>query len=660
MAVLDRRVERGQRVGVPGEHVVGERGLDEHRRQDVGGGSCVRQRLGLRGPTAGPDAGAEQQRHGREVGDDELAEHPPGRRRRPPRLSAALRAAVDQADPAAAARPPGARGSAPHSAAHSSPSTPASSTTAGGIRRGYGRVRAENGPATRGATDVTRQGQCRSSGRRRCRYGDVRNRNRREPRRRRRGAPLWLYLTALVLVPMLGVVGLTTSLALSRLAEATSAERAEDGVRTLARLDEARSSVEREIIPFLTLTLIDDPATSDPLGLPASVLLEQRNDAVTAGHEARTRTDEALERIPTGSPGADAAVRAAAVLADLRSRIDAQEIDVQQVYLGYLDVSTDLMNAQQRAASTASAEQVAADALQATADVQLVAELAQAASRQTPLFLGAHLDDGQPLQGSRLAWDTAWLAYTDAQGRMDDLSQQSLREEWWRVRASSVVSRLDQTLGGYADSTADETVSVGQLLSLLVADAAAGPVAGRARGHRRRRRGGTGRRGPRPRERPARHDRPRRPRTDRPRPVRGGPAGPQRLPFAPAAGRPGPPDQRGRAGRGRGARPPGGADGVLGPRRGGRRASPHPGPGAGRGPGGSRQRGARSVAARPARRGGARVGPRDRALGAPARGTAVRPRPPGHARPAHRAAQPGPRPRPGHGRPAPGAAVAGR
>ncbi len=267
---------------------------------------------------------------------------------------------------------------------------------------------------------------------------------------------------------MLGVVGLTTSLALSRLAEATSAERAEDGVRTLARLDEARSSVEREIIPFLTLTLIDDPVTSDPLGLPAAVLLEQRNDAVTAGHEARTRTDEALERIPTGSPGADAAARAVAVLADLRTRIDAHELDVQQVYLGYLDVSTDLMNAQQRAASTASAEQVAADALQATADVQLVAELAQAASRQTPLFLGAHLDDGQPLQGSRLAWDTAWVAYTDAQGRMDDLSQQSLREEWWRVRASSVVSRLDQTLGAHADSTADEPVSVGQLLSLLV------------------------------------------------------------------------------------------------------------------------------------------------------------------------------------------------
>ncbi len=80
----------------------------------------------------------------------------------------------------------------------------------------------------------------------------MRNSGRRSRRARGRrdrwhGAPLWLYLTALVLVPLTGVVVLSTSIARTRTAEAAGAARAEDAVRVLARLDAARGAVDRAL-----------------------------------------------------------------------------------------------------------------------------------------------------------------------------------------------------------------------------------------------------------------------------------------------------------------------------------------------------------------------------------------------------------------------------
>ncbi|MBB3085099.1 hypothetical protein [Geodermatophilus sabuli] len=61
-------------------------------------------------------------------------------------------------------------------------------------------------------------------------------------------AGAWLYRTALVLIPVVGVVVLTADIARTRAAEAASAERAEDAVRAVAQLDAARSGVEQEIV----------------------------------------------------------------------------------------------------------------------------------------------------------------------------------------------------------------------------------------------------------------------------------------------------------------------------------------------------------------------------------------------------------------------------
>src|SRR3712207_9256909 len=66
---------------------------------------------------------------------------------------------------------------------------------------------------------------------------------------RSRGAPLWLYLTALVFVPLLGVAGLTTVMVRSVVVDADSAARAAAAVGAVAQLDAVRSGVAHEMIP---------------------------------------------------------------------------------------------------------------------------------------------------------------------------------------------------------------------------------------------------------------------------------------------------------------------------------------------------------------------------------------------------------------------------
>jgi len=287
-------------------------------------------------------------------------------------------------------------------------------------------------------------------------------------RRRSRGAPLWAYLTALVLVPLAGVVALTAVMTRSRVDEAASAARAEAAVRALAQLDTARSGVEQEILPTLALGVIDDPATAAALGLPADMLTAQRAQAVSTQEVARAVTDDALVLAARSSYGAGAAHSAAEQVRALRDSADSQQVELESIYLQYLTISSELMHAQQTAASAAAAEGVPAATQRAIQDVQIAAELATAASRQMPLFLGAMFGDdtSDSLIGSRLAWETGWLAYTDAVDQMQVLSQPALADRWEQVRASPVTTSLDAVLAPSAGVGAP-SLAVPQLVPLL-------------------------------------------------------------------------------------------------------------------------------------------------------------------------------------------------
>ncbi len=287
---------------------------------------------------------------------------------------------------------------------------------------------------------------------------------------RRRGAPLRRYLTALVLLPLIGVVVLAAAAAQALAGEAASAERAEGAMRTLALLDTARTGAEQELIPLLALRVIADPAIAASLGIPEELIATQVEGAAAGAVSTRRLTDGALSQISAGSVGAAAADRAAADLEELRNGNKDGGLDIEDVYFRFLTVSTDLMAAQDEVAAAAMSEGVPGATMRAIRDVQTVATLSQLASRQMPLYLGSLFvpsEDG--LLGSRAAWQTTWLDYTDTRHQMDRLSQTSLRTAWQDVRSTEAVNQVESLLAeGLADADA-ASPSIEDMVVLMMA-----------------------------------------------------------------------------------------------------------------------------------------------------------------------------------------------
>ncbi len=265
-------------------------------------------------------------------------------------------------------------------------------------------------------------------------------------RSRRRGMALWCYLTALVTVPLLGVGVLTALIAGARSDEVDSAVRAEDRVRAVALLDALRAATEQEVLPAVSLLAIDDPTGAERLGVPPGLLAPARATAVQLLAERRAVTDRALAAIPADSIGSDVAERVAVLLALLRDRTDSRAVPVEEVFLRYLAVSNDVMTVERAAASAAVSEGVPARTVAAVEDVQTTAQLAQNASRLMPLYLGALLNPGHETIGSRLAWETGWLAYGDAKRQMGALPRGPLRSAWEEVRDSELMTGMDDLL----------------------------------------------------------------------------------------------------------------------------------------------------------------------------------------------------------------------
>jgi diguanylate cyclase (GGDEF)-like protein len=280
--------------------------------------------------------------------------------------------------------------------------------------------------------------------------------------------PLWRYLTALVLLPVLGVAVLATAAAQARADEVASATRAEEAMRVLSLLDAARSGVEQELVPVLSLKVVADPALAAALGVPENLVALQRSAAAEDAAEAARRTDDALAAVPAGSVGEGAAQRAVAELVELRTTSLAGRMDIQDVYLRFLAVSTDLMTAQEAAAAAATAEGVPGGTLRAIRDAQTAAQLAHIASRQMPLYLGSmFIPTGDGIVGSRTAWETAWLDYSYAQRQMADLSQPALVAAWEEVRDSDAVAEVDERLArGLADP--DAVPSLADMVALML------------------------------------------------------------------------------------------------------------------------------------------------------------------------------------------------
>jgi len=286
------------------------------------------------------------------------------------------------------------------------------------------------------------------------------------PARTGRGIPLWTYLAALVLIPALGVAVLTAVLVRSAVAEAATASRAEASVRAVAQLDAARSSVQHEVLPVLSIAALSDPATIAALGLPASVQAGQQAQSTAAVQQTRDATDAALGQVPAGAVGATVAEQAAADLVTLRAEADAQTLAASEVYARYLAISADLTEAQAQAAAAATAEKVPPHTAATIRDVQVVAELVQTASQQLPVFLGTQFTiSGASLTG-RDTWLDAWQQYLDAQRDMSAVSA-DLRSAWADVQSSAAVAAVDDVLTAQAEGTGAERVPVLQIVALV-------------------------------------------------------------------------------------------------------------------------------------------------------------------------------------------------
>jgi diguanylate cyclase (GGDEF)-like protein len=282
-----------------------------------------------------------------------------------------------------------------------------------------------------------------------------------------RGIPLWAHLSALVLVPTIGVLTLTTVLVRGAVAEADTATSTEAAVRAVARLDAARSSVQQEMLPLVTLTVLSDPATVATLSLPRSVQVGQKAQAATAVRRSREATGKALALVPEDAVGADTARAVADQLAVLRAQADSGQLGAIDLFSGYLQVSAQLGDAQEDAAVLAASERVSPQTSAAVHDVQLTSVLAQRASEQLPIFIGSQFTIGGAAVTERARWAQTWQLYLDAQRDMDDVSSDALRQAWDYARDSDAVSEIDTVLATEAAATESAPMSVLQLVPLV-------------------------------------------------------------------------------------------------------------------------------------------------------------------------------------------------
>jgi diguanylate cyclase (GGDEF)-like protein len=289
---------------------------------------------------------------------------------------------------------------------------------------------------------------------------------RRRPRRTRRGVPLWAYLTALVGVPLAGVVVLSSIIVDTRRAEARSALQAEDAVQVTALIDQARRTTENEAVWALLLWAMDSPATIEAIGLPLPQVAAQRPLVAGLQTTYRAATDDALDALAGRRP--DLANDVRTDLADVRQVGEASTNGLHELYLDYVSLSDRLMAAERRAASEAGAGGTPAGTRAAIADAQLVANYAQAAARQMPLYLGSMVDQqAGSLIGSRLGWETGWLTYTDARTQLDGLADPATAARWRGFAATPAVQGLDGALDPAA-TPPGAVPTVLQVVSLVV------------------------------------------------------------------------------------------------------------------------------------------------------------------------------------------------
>ncbi|MEI4272626.1 EAL domain-containing protein [Klenkia sp. LSe6-5] len=260
-----------------------------------------------------------------------------------------------------------------------------------------------------------------------------------------RGVPLWVYLTALVGVPLVGVVALSSIIVETRRAEARSAVRAADAVQETVLLDQARRTAENEVVWSLLLWAMDDPVIIEGIGLPSAQVQAQRPLIDGLRTSYREATDAAFAGLAARRPELARSARGA--LEEARAIADARATRLNDLFLDYVELSDQLWAAERQSTAAALADGTPAPTRAAVADAALVAQYAQSASRQLPLYLGSLIDqEAGSTIGTRLGWETGWLTYTGARAQLDELADPVNVARWREFSVLPVVLGLDAAL----------------------------------------------------------------------------------------------------------------------------------------------------------------------------------------------------------------------
>ena len=285
----------------------------------------------------------------------------------------------------------------------------------------------------------------------------------------RRHPSLQQSLLALVLVPVLGLVGVVGLVVHDRRDVTVAAEAAAAQVRGAVLLDAVRGSVAQEVVPVLARSVLEDPAAAAGLGVDLSGLTALAGPAVAQQlRTVQASTDAAVAATAGTSAAADARAAAARVAALRTAAVDAS--DATTVFDGYrllVDDLTDRVGAHLDAARDRSLDGPGARAVD---DLDRVQVATTRASLEVPLYLGSLSVPAAQREAARADFLQSWAGYRSADADLLAHGGDRARAAWEGATGTEAAGQVDALLDTAALSGA--TLSMPQFFSLTTANAA--------------------------------------------------------------------------------------------------------------------------------------------------------------------------------------------
>ncbi|MEW9264012.1 EAL domain-containing protein [Kineococcus endophyticus] len=277
---------------------------------------------------------------------------------------------------------------------------------------------------------------------------------------RGRAGTLRRSLIALVLVPVLGLVGLMAYAVDEQARRAQTAETAADDVAAAVALDAVRAAVAREVVPVLGQAVLDDPRTAASVGVDQDAVTSLSSLArPTLAGQALTvsrDTDGALDEARRNEGSRALAESTAATVAQLRT--GARGGDLDAVFAGYQRVTDELATRVSTLLQSARAQGLDEEGTRALADLQLVSRASALAGVEVPLYFAATAGDGAERTANREAFLQAWGGYRAASA--DVLSQGSpgLAAAWRAATTGAAARAVDDPLDEGARQVTDASL----------------------------------------------------------------------------------------------------------------------------------------------------------------------------------------------------------